>query len=103
MVPASDKHYPYNDSQFEEFYKGVWKSSNFLQPWELLGGHCIAEFMMCNETLINNFQQVTTDNERKRNTLLDMLFIESSLDSGTRKACNLFKEKLDIHKPHETL
>ena len=46
-VPANQM----NRNDLKAIHKRLWKSNNFIQPHEMLGCHCIAEFVICIESL----------------------------------------------------
>jgi hypothetical protein len=57
-VPAEEDMVKNKDTgqlelDFKKMNRKFWKESNFFQPHELLGCHCIAEFVMCNHSLLN--------------------------------------------------
>lgn len=42
---------------YKELSDNLLNNSNYLQPHEVLGGHCIAEFILNNENLLSNIEQ----------------------------------------------
>lgn len=55
MVPAPSNMDFCKEKDVNTYYDKLWKVTNFLQPQETLGCHCIAEFVMCNQSMLNNF------------------------------------------------
>ena len=49
MVPD-----PRNDDKWSELSTTLFGASNYYQPLECLGGHCAIEFMLGNNTVVEN-------------------------------------------------
>lgn len=63
MVPDDGKR------NIKEISNKIWQDSNLLQPMEILGGHCIAEFILNNQQAIELIDQ--TIKKRTQLTLFD--------------------------------
>lgn len=59
-------------SEIRDIHKNIWRNHNLLQPQELLGCHCIAEFALSNESVLRNLK--TSIEERTNKTLFQTLY-----------------------------
>lgn len=76
MVPDSDQIRDVNTENpkrsLDEIKNDMINNSNILQPWEILGGHCIAEFQLNNNVLIDSMENSVKI--KSKDNILDLLF-----------------------------
>jgi hypothetical protein len=68
---------PYDDTKtktIEETQKFLWDKSNWLQPIECLGCHCMSEFALTNEIVLKNLTKSIELTTNK--TMFDLLFLK---------------------------
>ena len=71
MVPD-----PRSDEDFAALSTTFFGSSNYYQPQEALGGHCVIEFVLGNNTVVENSDWRSP--QRNKNSFFDKLFVKDA-------------------------
>ena len=79
-------------TDIREISNKIWQSSNLLQPMEILGCHCVAEFILNNQKAIELLQQ--TVDERTQSTLFDQLISGKAQSGVIRSQLNKYSNLL---------
>lgn len=103
MVPDADQVRDPDDERpkrtVDQIKEEFINNSNILQPQEILGGHCIAEFQLNNNILIDSIED-SVKNKSKAN-ILDHLFEDHEDSDKILKMITRYTEfygqKFEIH------